>query len=109
MLNPRADRANREPVVTVVVVPRVDVVRVEVEIPRVVRVVLVERTRPVVAVVAHVVEICIPAVARGREENRNATAVRLILMQGEASVMGLHAFTLFRGSAMMRKSLQDCL
>ena len=45
-----ADRPNGETVVAVVVVVHVGVARIEVEVPRVVRVVGVERTRPVVAV-----------------------------------------------------------
>ena len=51
-----------------VVVVHAVIARIEVEVPRVVRVVRVERTRPVVAVAACVVETTIVAVARSRQE-----------------------------------------
>ena len=54
--------------VVAVVVVHVGVARIEVEVPRVVRVVRVERTRPVVAVAACVVETAIVAVARSGQE-----------------------------------------
>ena len=55
--------------VVAVVVVHVGVARIEVEVPRVVRVVRVERTRPIVAVAAHIVELIVPAVAgSGQEE-----------------------------------------
>ena len=50
-------------VVTVVVVP-VHIAGIEVHVPRVARVVRIERTRPVVAVAACVVERTVVAVAR---------------------------------------------
>ena len=55
------------PVVTVVVVP-VDIVGIEVDVPRVVRVVRIEGRRPVVAVGARIVEIGIVPVASGGKE-----------------------------------------
>ena len=58
---------HRKAVVAVVVV-HVGVARIEVEVPRVVRVVRVERTRPVVAVRASVVELTVPTVARSGQE-----------------------------------------
>ena len=63
VLQPRAHSSDRLTVVAVVVV-HVVIVRIEVEVPRVVRVVRVERTRPVVAVAACVVETAFVAVAR---------------------------------------------
>ena len=60
--------ANGKPVVAVVVV-RVRVFRIEVEVTRVVRVRLVERRRPVVAVRGLVVEVRAVAVACGGQEN----------------------------------------
>ena len=51
------------PVVAVVV--RVHVVRIEVHVVRVVRVVRIERRRPVVAVGTDVVQVVVVAVARG--------------------------------------------
>ena len=59
--------AHRVTVVAVVVVP-VRIPGVEVQVVRVVRVALVERRRPVVAVRARVVELTIPAVACGGKE-----------------------------------------
>lgn len=59
--------ADRESVVTVVVVLRVDVVRVEVQFVRVVRVAGVERRRPVVAVLTSVVEVLSVAVTGSRK------------------------------------------
>ena len=53
-------------VVTVAVVP-VDIVRIEVHVPRVVRVVRIERRRPIVAVGAGIVKIVVVAIARSRE------------------------------------------
>ena len=63
----RTHWSDRLTIVAVVVV-HVVVVRIEVEVPRVVRVVRVERTRPVVAVAASVVEAAIVAVASGGQE-----------------------------------------
>ncbi|MCQ2202088.1 MAG: hypothetical protein MJZ27_08365 [Bacteroidales bacterium] len=60
-LTPRADRANREPEVTVAAAP-IHVARVEVQVARVVGAAHAKRMRPVVAVVAHVAEIRIPAI-----------------------------------------------
>lgn len=68
ILRLRADGAYRESVAAVVVVP-IPVVRIEVEVVRVVLVVRVERRRPVVAVLALVVEVVVPAVAGGRQED----------------------------------------
>ena len=62
-----ADRPYGKTVIAVVVV-HIGVVRIEVEVPRVVRVVGVERTRPIVAVVASVVELVVPTVARSGQE-----------------------------------------
>lgn len=62
-----ADCSDRLTVVAVVVV-HVGVARIEVEVPRVVRVVRVERTRPVVAVAASVVKLIVPAVASSGQE-----------------------------------------
>lgn len=68
MLPRRTHWSDRLAVVAVVVV-HVVVARVEVEVPRVVRVAGVERTRPVVAVAACVVEAVIVTVAgSGQEE-----------------------------------------
>ena len=64
----RAHRAHTLTVVAVVVV-RVDVVRIEVQVTCVVRVVRVERTRPVVAVRTCVVERTIVAIPGSRQEN----------------------------------------
>ena len=55
--------------VVAVVGVRVHVPTVEVEVPRVVRVRLVERRRPVVAVRASVVQVVVPAVARSGKES----------------------------------------
>ena len=71
MLGLRADSTHRLTVVTVVVVP-VPVVGVEVKVVRVVGVVRVLRTRPVVAVGASVVEVVVPAIASGREETQHS-------------------------------------
>ena len=71
MLN--AHRTNRKPIVTVVVVP-VDVLLVEVQVASVVLVLLVERRRPVVAVVALIVDIRTVAVASGREKDNTFAA-----------------------------------
>lgn len=64
------DGANRQTVVAVVVVVPVRVVRVEVQVVGVVRVRRILRGRPVVAVVAGVVEVVIPTVARRRKEHQ---------------------------------------
>ena len=63
-------RAQRADSVTVApaAVAHVVIVRIEAEAPRVVRVVRVERTRPVVAATASVVELAIPAAASGGQE-----------------------------------------
>ena len=61
-------------VVAVVVVP-VRVARIEVEVVGVV-VVGVLRRRPVVAVVAGVVEVVVPAVARGRQKHHSHSGSR---------------------------------
>lgn len=67
-------RADGEPVVTVVVVLRIDVVRVEVQFVCVVRVADVERRRPIVAVVTIVVEALVVAVT-GSRKAASATSV----------------------------------
>ena len=61
------DWADWEPVVTVVVVRRVDVATVEVEVTGVVGIVRVERTWPIVAVRTMVVEVIVVAVTRSRD------------------------------------------
>ena len=70
-----SNRANSEPVVAVVVVHAV-VVRAEGEVPRDVRVVRVERTRPKGAAEANVVELIEPTVASRRQEETVAVACR---------------------------------
>ena len=77
----RANSSYRLTVVAVVVVP-VPVAGIEVHVVRVVVVVRVERTRPVVAVTARVVEVVIPAVASGREEDAYEIGGHLIRMGG---------------------------
>ena len=67
MLQP-TDKADRLTVVAVVVVVGVDVVRVEVQVPRVVR--AVGRRRPIVAVVANIVDIRTVAVTGSGKEHR---------------------------------------
>lgn len=69
MLELRADCTNRVTVVAVVVVP-VPVAGVEVEVVRVVGVVRVLRTRPVVAVGAGVVEFIVPTKPTSRKETQ---------------------------------------
>ena len=59
------------PVVTVVVVP-VHIVGIEVDVPRVVRIVRIERRRPVVAVGTDIVEIGIVPVTCGGKERLSA-------------------------------------
>lgn len=56
------------PKVTEAVVVQVVIARTEVEAPRAVREILEERTRPVEAVGAHVVEAATAAAARSRKE-----------------------------------------
>ena len=63
----RANGTNRLTVVAVVVVP-VPIARIEVEVVSVVAVRRVERRGPIVAVLARVVEVIIPAIARRGEE-----------------------------------------
>ena len=69
----RADRADRLTVAANAVVPA-HIARIEVEVPRVVRVVLAERRRPIVAVVADIVEKRVEAIARSGK--KNGVAVR---------------------------------
>lgn len=78
----RADGSHRLSVVAVVVVP-IPIVRIEVHVVRVVVVVRVERTGPIVAVRARVVELAIPAVASGRKENAHVFGGHLIRMGGK--------------------------
>lgn len=67
-------RTYRKPVIAVVVV-HVLVVRVEVEVPRVVRIVRIQHTRPVVAVLTRVVETRTVAVASGGQAACELTLV----------------------------------
>ena len=73
MLQELPDEANRVAVVPIVVV-HVHVARIEVHVVRVVLVVLVGSTRPVVAVRADIVHVRTVAVACGREEDSARTA-----------------------------------
>ena len=77
----RTHRTNSEPVVAVVVV-HVAIARIEIEVPRVVRVIRVERTRPVVTVRASIVETAFVAVAGGRQEETYSIASAVILFSG---------------------------
>ena len=78
----RTHGSDRLSIVAVVVV-HVVIVRIEVEFPRVVRVVRVERTRPVVAVRASVVELTVPTVARsGQEETPSKECVSGLFVFG---------------------------
>ena len=78
----RTHWSDRLAVVAVVVV-HVDVARIEVEVPCVVRVADVERTRPVVAVAACVVEAAIVTVAgSGQEEYSSMIASAVLLFSG---------------------------
>ena len=63
-----ANRSHRSPDVTVAVEP-VHAARIEVQVVSVVAVVRVERTRPVAAVVACIVEIGVVAIAHSRKKN----------------------------------------
>ena len=65
------DGTDRLPVVAVVVVP-VDVGRIEVHVPRVVRIVRIEGRRPVVTVGANIVEVGVVPVASGGKESPSA-------------------------------------
>ena len=80
-----ANWTNTKPIVPIVVVP-VHVAGIEVHVPRVVRVVRVERTRPVVAVAACVVERTVVAVACCRKQRGNAR--RAVLRQWYDSFQG---------------------
>ena len=62
-----ANRSHRSPVVTGVVVP-VHAAQIEVQVIGVVAAARVKRTRPIVAVVACIVEIAIVAIARRRKK-----------------------------------------
>ena len=75
------NRTHTDPAVAVVAV-HVVVARIEEEAPRVVRVVCVERTRPVVAVAACVVETAIVAVAGGRKEEKPLKRQRSCCFRG---------------------------
>ena len=66
--------ANAKPIATVVVAPE-HTAGIEVHVPRVVRGVRVERTRPIVAVAACIVERTDVAGARGGEEDTIAVAL----------------------------------
>ena len=78
------NRTNALTVVAVVVV-RIDVSIVEVQVPRVVRVVRVERRRPVVAVRTLIVETRFVAVARRRQEKPRENDSPLIPMASGVS------------------------
>ena len=67
-------RPDTLPVVAVVVV-RVDIARIEVEFATVVGIARIERTRPVVAVRACIVERRIIAIARRRQKSTSVSAV----------------------------------
>jgi len=54
--------------VVAVVVVRVVIAGIEVEVPGVVRIVRIERTGPIVAVTAHIVEVRIVTITGGRKE-----------------------------------------
>lgn len=71
------NRANREPVVPVVVVLRIDTTRVEVQVPSIDS--RVERCRPVVAVRAAIVPRRTGSVARAREKQRPLKVGRRLL------------------------------
>ena len=62
---------DREPVVAVVVVP-VDIAGIEVHVPRVVRIIRIERGRPVVAVGTHIVQRGVVPVACGGKKSPSA-------------------------------------
>lgn len=78
------NRSDRVAVVAVVVV-RIDVSIVEVQVPRVVRVVRIERRRPVVAVRTLIVETRFVAVARRRQEKPRENDSPLIPMASGVS------------------------
>lgn len=69
-----ANRTHWEPIVAVVVVVPVGVLLIEVQVASVVLVLLVERRRPIVAVVAHIVDIRTVAVSSGREKDNTFAA-----------------------------------
>ena len=77
----RANSSYRLTVVAVVVVP-VPVAGIEVHVVRVVVVVRVERTGPVITVTARVVEVVVPAVASGREEDAHEFGGHLVWIGG---------------------------
>ena len=79
----RAHGAHGLSVVAVVVVP-VPIARIEVQVVRVVVVVRIERTGPVVAVAARVVEVVVPAVARGRKEDARVFGDHLLRIGGKS-------------------------
>ena len=87
MLQELPDEANRVAVVPIVVV-HVHVARIEVHVVRVVLVVLVGSTRPVVAVRAGIVHVRTVAVACGGEEDsaRAASAARFLCGGGNLRV-----------------------
>ena len=64
------NKAQRVAVVAVVVVRWVDVVRIEVQVVGVVRIVGVRRRRPIIAVVATVVDVRAIAIACSRQTNQ---------------------------------------
>ena len=72
----RAHRANRLAVATVVVAPRTEAARVEVQETAEVRAELAERRRPIVTVRALVAEVAVAAITSGRKEDRVAVRTR---------------------------------
>lgn len=87
MSSEEASAKNRTDALTVVavVVVRIDVSIVEVQVPRVVRVVRIERRRPVVAVRTLIVETRFVAVARRRQEKPRENDSPLIPMASGVS------------------------
>ena len=82
----RANGTNGLPVVAVVVV-HVAIARIEVEVPRVVRVVRVERTRPVVAVGPGIVELTVVAVAGSGQEDTTCLRRRYCCFRGQRNAL----------------------
>ena len=67
LVSAETNRPNREPIVTVVVVP-VRIVRIEVQVVSVVRIARIERRRPVVAVRTGIVKVGTVAITGSRKE-----------------------------------------
>lgn len=81
-----ANSANGLPVVTVVVV-HVAIARIEVEVPRVVGIARVERTRPVVAVGTGIVETTIVAVASSGQKDTTCLRQRYCCFRGQRNAL----------------------